>query len=157
MTHAPYKKTFIRDWRKHRKLSLRALAYMMDDADGNELVSFTQLGRIESGVQPYSQRILEGIAEALDVTPAILLTHGPDGDETFTASHVHDTIHTIFARMPRHQLNRYPPEEMARLVVLCAKAFNAHQGDPKIIETIIHLFEANPQKAAPLDDIKGTG
>jgi len=44
------------------------------------LISFSQLARIERGVQPYSQPILEALADALDVTVSQLLMDDPDKD-----------------------------------------------------------------------------
>lgn len=80
MTKPRYRPTFIRQWRKKRQLSLRKLAARIESAPGEELISFASIGRIERGEQPYSQPILEGIAEALGVTPAVLLEVNPEKD-----------------------------------------------------------------------------
>lgn len=53
---------------------------MMVDDRGEEVISFAQLGRIERGISPYTQKTLEAIAAALDVTPAMLLEDDPDKD-----------------------------------------------------------------------------
>jgi transcriptional regulator with XRE-family HTH domain len=73
--------TYIREWRKHRGLTLRALAERVVDADGEQLTSYVSLGRIERGIQPYSQPILEALAKELGVTPAALLERRPEENE----------------------------------------------------------------------------
>lgn len=66
-----YKKTFIREWRKHRGLTLEQLA--------ERLGGFTagSLSRIERGRQPYNQGLLEAIGVALLCEPADLLAKSP--------------------------------------------------------------------------------
>ena len=70
-------KHYIREWRLHRKLSLRKLADRMEVEPGVPLTSHANIDRIEKGVQPYSQEILEAIAVALDVTVLDLLSVNP--------------------------------------------------------------------------------
>lgn len=70
-------KTFIKEWREFRGLSLRKLAARIEREPGEELISFASLGRIEKGQQPYSQPILEGLAKALDVSVSQLLESDP--------------------------------------------------------------------------------
>jgi transcriptional regulator with XRE-family HTH domain len=60
--------TFIRQWRKHRGQTLAEVADLVN-------VSHATISRIETGSQPYSQPILEGIAGALRKTPD--LSHAP--------------------------------------------------------------------------------
>lgn len=69
------KATYIRAWRDLR-------GYTLDDMVGRlaELgvaVTGASLSRIERGIQPYSQDILEAIAAALDCSPADLLENDP--------------------------------------------------------------------------------
>jgi transcriptional regulator with XRE-family HTH domain len=72
-------KTFIRQWRLKRKLSLRQLANRMEKEPGGELiVSHASISRIEKGQQPYSQEILEALAEALQVSKGALLEINPE-------------------------------------------------------------------------------
>ena len=52
----------------------------MEDKDGEELISFASLGRIERGTQPYSQPILEALAIALSVEPYMLIEMNPEMD-----------------------------------------------------------------------------
>lgn len=44
-------------------------------------MSTAQLSRIESGVQPYTQDVLESAAEALRTDPASLIMRDPEADE----------------------------------------------------------------------------
>jgi transcriptional regulator with XRE-family HTH domain len=66
------RKTAIRAWRVYRGLTLRQLA---------------DLGRIERGIQPYSQDTLEAIAAALEVDPFVLLTPDDPGRREKIAPH----------------------------------------------------------------------
>jgi transcriptional regulator with XRE-family HTH domain len=69
-----YRRIFIREWRKHRGLTLEQLA----DRIGTTHAS---LCRIERGRQPHTQGLFEAIAEALRVEPADLLTRDPSDPE----------------------------------------------------------------------------
>lgn len=78
-----YGRTYIKEWREKRGLSLRRLADRLEQSPGGDLlISHTSIGRIEKGQQPYSQPILEAIAEALGVSASMLLEVNPnvDGD-----------------------------------------------------------------------------
>jgi transcriptional regulator with XRE-family HTH domain len=66
--------TFIRDWRKHRKLTLERLA----DRIG---VSTGALSQLERGDVGYTQPMLEALAEALSCEPVDLLTYSPKAAE----------------------------------------------------------------------------
>ena len=66
----PFKPTYIRAWRKERGVTLKALGAMTGLDHGN-------LSRLERGIFPYSQPILERIAEALGTTPAVLISCAP--------------------------------------------------------------------------------
>lgn len=70
-------KHFIRAWREYRGLSLRRLADLLEMAPGVPLMSHANIGRIETGQQPYTQDFLEATARALGVTTADLLTVDP--------------------------------------------------------------------------------
>ncbi len=65
-----YRRTFIRQWREFRNLTLEQLA----DRIGTTHAS---LSRIERGLQPYSQPTLEALAEALMTDAASLLMRDP--------------------------------------------------------------------------------
>lgn len=68
------RRTFIRQWREHRGVTLEQLA----DRIGTTHAS---LSRIERGLQPYSQGLLESIADALQTDPASLLMRNPDSPD----------------------------------------------------------------------------
>jgi hypothetical protein len=79
---APPKRNFIRQWRKKKdNMSLEKLAERMEHAHGIS-ITHASLSRIERGIQPYSQPILEAIAAELtggDV--ASLLIRDPSDPE----------------------------------------------------------------------------
>ena len=70
-----YRKTFVREWREYRDLTLEKLA----DRVGT---THTSLSRIERGLQPYSQALLERVAEALQTDVASLLMRNPSESES---------------------------------------------------------------------------
>lgn len=61
---------FLREWRKHRNLTLERLAERIGTTAGN-------LSRIEKGLQPYTQDFLEAAAEALGTEAASLIMRDP--------------------------------------------------------------------------------
>lgn len=68
------RRTFIRQWREYRQLT--------QDALGDRIgLSKPQLSRIENGQQPYSQDLLEALAEALQTDVASLLMRDPSQDD----------------------------------------------------------------------------
>lgn len=76
-----YRRTYIREWREKRGLSLRRLAERLETSPGGDLlVSHASISRIEKGQQPYSQPILEAIASALGVPTWMLLEVNPEKD-----------------------------------------------------------------------------
>lgn len=77
MTERRFGKTYIREWREYRGLSLRRLADRIELGGPDETISHASLGRIEKGQQPYSQPILEALAEALNVDAADLISKDP--------------------------------------------------------------------------------
>lgn len=77
---ARYRRTFIREWRESRDMTLETLAERVGEKIGG--MTHASLSRIERGLQPYSQAILEAIAEELtngDV--ASLLMRNPTDPE----------------------------------------------------------------------------
>lgn len=80
MKNAKFGNHYIKEWRRHRKISLRKLADRMESEPGVELISYASLGRIENGIQPYSEPILEALADALDVPAHHLISRKPDTD-----------------------------------------------------------------------------
>ncbi len=77
MAEKRYTRTYIREWRKKKGLSLRRLADRLELDGPHDTLSHASLGRIENGEQPYSQPILEAIAQALDCTVLDLLSRDP--------------------------------------------------------------------------------
>jgi transcriptional regulator with XRE-family HTH domain len=61
---------YLREWRKAKGLTLIELARLAGIDHGN-------LSRLERGIFPYSQSVLEKLAAALDTGPAIILTFTP--------------------------------------------------------------------------------
>ena len=68
--------TFIRAWRKYRGLTLAQLADRLQ-VELEVDISEGQLSRIERGETPYSQDILEAVAQALRCEPADLIMRDP--------------------------------------------------------------------------------
>lgn len=67
-------RTFIREWRLHRNLTLEQLADRID-------TTHASLSRIERGKQPYTQPMLEALADALQTDPASLLMRDPSSPD----------------------------------------------------------------------------
>jgi len=68
------RRTFIKEWREYRGLSQERLASRLG-------MSGAQLSRIENAKQPYTQDVLETIAEALQTDVASLLMRDPKAPE----------------------------------------------------------------------------
>lgn len=68
------RRTFIRQWREHRGYSQEKLAAILD-------TSGSIISRIESGKAPYTQDVLEALAEALSTDVASLLMRDPSNPE----------------------------------------------------------------------------
>lgn len=69
-----YRRTYIREWRKFRGLTLEKLA----DRVG---LTASGLSMLERGERGYSQETLEALAEALMTEPASLLMRNPADEE----------------------------------------------------------------------------
>ncbi len=65
-----YRRTFIREWRKHRALTLEQLADRLDMVPSH-------LSMLERGQRGYTQETLEAIASALQADVASLLIRDP--------------------------------------------------------------------------------
>jgi len=68
------RRTFFKEWRLHRGLSQEQLAERLE-------TSVASISRIESGTQPYTQDVLEALAEALNTDPASLIMRNPEDPE----------------------------------------------------------------------------
>lgn len=80
MTKKPLlRPTHIRQWREKEGLSLRELANRMEKEPGGDLViSHVSIGRIERGEQPYTQPVIEALADALGKSVATLIEVDPE-------------------------------------------------------------------------------
>ena len=117
MPEEQYKRTYIKEWRAKRGLSLRRLADRLELTPGGDLmISHTSIGRIEKGQQPYSQPILEAIAEALGVSVWMLLEVNPEKDG--------DVIDVSL------RLNKAPPE-LRKQVLGVIEALLKTSGSPR--------------------------
>jgi transcriptional regulator with XRE-family HTH domain len=74
-----YDRTYIREWREYKGLTLERLAERVGERIGG--FTHASLSRIERGLQPYSQPVLEAIANALGTDPASLLMRNPTDPE----------------------------------------------------------------------------
>lgn len=81
----PVRRNFIRQWREYRELTQEQMAERMTEwlqrhgvRDG---YSYATLGRLERGLIPYSQDVLEAAADALQTTPASLIMRDPSQDD----------------------------------------------------------------------------
>jgi len=72
-----FRRTFIREWRQHRGLTLEKLAARVD-------MTSSHLSMLERGQRGYTQETLEHIADALQTTSASLLMRLPGEDEIWT-------------------------------------------------------------------------
>jgi transcriptional regulator with XRE-family HTH domain len=68
------RRTFFRQWREHRGLTQEQLADRLE-------TSVASISRLESGTQPYTQDVLEALADALRTDPASLLMRNPADPE----------------------------------------------------------------------------
>jgi transcriptional regulator with XRE-family HTH domain len=93
------RRTFFKEWRLHRGLSQEQLAERLE-------TSVASISRIESGTQPYTQDVLEALAEALNTDPASLIMRNP-GDP--------DVMWSIWDQAKKGE--RQLIEELARSVV----------------------------------------
>jgi transcriptional regulator with XRE-family HTH domain len=69
-----YNPTFIRQWRTHRGYTLERLAEMVG-------TTHATLSRVERGIIPYNQELLELLADALTTEPASLIMRDPTKHE----------------------------------------------------------------------------
>jgi transcriptional regulator with XRE-family HTH domain len=60
----------MRQWREYKDMTLEAVGEAVN-------LSHAQLGRIERGLQPYNQELLEALADLYGTTPASLLMRDP--------------------------------------------------------------------------------
>lgn len=69
-----YRRTYIRQWREYRNLTLEQLGERID-------MTPSHLSMLERGQRGYAQETLERIADALQTDPASLLMRNPEDPE----------------------------------------------------------------------------
>lgn len=77
-----YQRTFIKQWRVYRAMSQEELAdmvgaYLQERGIRENGYTHASIGRIENGLIPYSQPIMEAISQALRVPVATLISRPP--------------------------------------------------------------------------------
>lgn len=65
-----FRRTYVRQWRQHRQLTLEQLAARLD-------MTASHLSMLERGQRGYTQETLEALAEALQTDPASLIMRNP--------------------------------------------------------------------------------
>jgi transcriptional regulator with XRE-family HTH domain len=73
----PRKRTFFKQWRKHRGYTLEQAAELSGMSIGN-------ISAMERGAQGYTQDGLESLAEAYNATPGQLLTVDPEQSDIWS-------------------------------------------------------------------------
>lgn len=73
------RKTYIREWRKFHNLTLQKMVDRLEAMYGLETTTAT-LSRTETGLQEYTQQLLEALADALQCEPADLLMRPPTAE-----------------------------------------------------------------------------
>lgn len=84
MAHRTRQKIFLKEWRKHRRLTQEQLGERVGREFG-EAVSNAHISHIETGRQQYTQDMLERLAAALNCAPYDLLIGPPDELEDLRA------------------------------------------------------------------------
>lgn len=75
-----FRRTFIREWRKHRHLTLEQLSSRLEEL-GQADLGPPALSMLERGQRAYTQQSLEAIANALSTDVASLLMRDPSDPE----------------------------------------------------------------------------
>ena len=72
-------RTYLREWRKHRKLTQDQVIDRLTALDDQQLPQTgASLSRLENGKQPYGERILEALALIYECQPWELIGRHPD-------------------------------------------------------------------------------
>lgn len=72
----PHRRTFIREWREYRNLTQVQLRERVIMPSGDPMGQ-GHLSKLENGKLPYTQPVLEQIADALNCNPGDLLMRNP--------------------------------------------------------------------------------
>lgn len=76
MRRKRFTKTYIREWRKHRGLTLEQLSSRLEETGERDLGP-SALSMLERGQRAYTQQSLEALADALNTDVASLLMRDP--------------------------------------------------------------------------------
>lgn len=78
MTEAKFRKIYLREWRKFRRLSQKEVVQqLLEFGDPNLAKTEASLSRLENGLQPYSQQIMEALAEIYQTRVGLLIDRNP--------------------------------------------------------------------------------
>ena len=70
---------YLKEWRKHSGLTQEQVVGRLEAFDDTLLpTTAASLSRLENGKQPYSERVLEALADVYNTTPGHLLENNPD-------------------------------------------------------------------------------
>ena len=75
-----YKPPFVKQWREYRNMTQERLAELVGEYLGKSY-THASIGRIENGKMPYTQPVLEAMADALGTDCASLLIRDPTQPE----------------------------------------------------------------------------
>ena len=102
--------TFLKEWRKHRKLTLEAASQRAGMTAGN-------LSAMERGTQGYTQAGLEALSQVYECEPGQLLSTHPNlhdhfrhPDEDWLVRFFHDRTSDEIERMKRMLEAGFPPK-----------------------------------------------
>lgn len=76
-----YQRTFVKQWRDYRNMTQEQLAERVSafliERGAKKGYTYASIGRLERGLMPYSQPVLEALADSLGTDPASLLIRDP--------------------------------------------------------------------------------
>lgn len=76
-TRPLFRRTYFKEWREHRGKTQAQVVGALELMGGDLPTTAASLSRLENGKQPYSQPILEALAEIYDAEPADLIAVNP--------------------------------------------------------------------------------
>jgi len=81
MAETKYKRTYLREWRKFRGLNQKVAVRRLEAFDNPGFARTTaSRSRLENGLQPYSQPIMEALAVIYGTSVAMLIDTNPSTD-----------------------------------------------------------------------------
>lgn len=76
-TRRAFNRQYFREWRQHRSMTQAEVVARLEYIGGDLPTTGASLSRLENGKQPYSQPVLEALAEIYQTEPAALLERNP--------------------------------------------------------------------------------